>query len=255
MKKINTWLLIALFTLFTFNLSAQRGIKDSSIFIPAIIFNYSYQMPLSGAIEESYGNNHSVGAEFSFKLKNNLMLGLNFGYMFGEDIKNQDSYFSKIVNSKDFITDGNGEFASVFLYQRGYNFQITAGYQFSFWSPNPNSGIFIQAGAGFMEYKTRIENKGKAAHSVVGEYAKMYDRLRNGFMTSQMVGYRLMSKKNLTNVYGAIELSQAWTDNRRNYNADLTPDQQGKKMDLLISFKVGWIIPFYGRAPKDYYYY
>ena len=255
MKKFNTWLLIALFTLITFNLSAQRGIKDSSIFIPALIFNYSYQMPLSGAIEEFYGNNHSVGAEINFKLKSNIILGLNFGYMFSEKINNPSSYFGNIVNSKGYVIDGNGEYTAVFLYQRGYNLQLNLGYQFSFWSPNPNSGFFVQAGAGFMEYKTRIENEGKTANAVNGEYAKMYDRLRNGFMSSQMVGYKLMSKRNLTNIYGAIEFSQAWTDNRRNYNADLNVEQQGKKLDLLISFKVGWVIPFYGRAPKDYYYY
>ncbi len=255
MKKLHTWLLIALFTLITFNLSAQKGLKDSSIFIPSVILNYSYQMPLSGAIEESYGNNHSVGAEFSFKLKSNFTLGLNFGFMFSEQIKNSSSYFSDILNSKGYVTDGNGEYTAAFLYQRGYNLQLNAGYQFNFWSPNPNSGFFIQAGAGFMEYKTRIENEGKTANAINGEYSKMYDRLRNGFMTSEMVGYKYMSKKNLTNIYGAIELSQAWTDNRRSYNADLTPEQQGAKLDLMISFKIGWIIPIYGRAPKDYYYY
>ena len=255
MKKINTWLLIALFTLFTFSLSAQKGIQDSSIFIPAIIFNYSYQTPLSGAIEESYGNNHSVGAEFSFKLKNNFIFGLNFGYMFSDNLKSSSTYFGKIINSNGYVIDGNGQYTEVYLYERGYNFQLTAGYQFNFWSPNPNSGFFVQAGAGFMEYQTRIENKDKTANAINGEYAKMYDRLRNGFMTSQMVGYRYMSKKNLTNFYGAIELSQAFTNNRRNYNADLTPEQQGKKLDMLISFKLGWVIPFYGRAPKDYYYY
>lgn len=248
-------LLIALFTLITYSLSAQKGIKDSSIFVPAVIFNYSYQMPLSGAIDEFYGDNHSVGAEFSFKLKNNLMLGLNFGYMFSENINNSSSYFTDIINSKGYVTDGNGEYAEVYLYQRGYNFQLTTGYQFGFWSPNPNSGIFVQLAAGFMEYKTRIENDGKTANAVNGEYAKMYDRLRNGFMTSQMLGYRYLGSKNLTNFYGAIEFSQAWTDSRRNYNADLIPEQEGEKLDLLISLKLGWIIPFYGRTPKDYYYY
>lgn len=255
MKNFTTWLLIAFFTMFTYEVSAQRGIMDSSIFIPSFSFTYSYQSPLSGAIEETYGNNHSVGADLNFKLRNNLTLGLNFAYMFSEQIKNSSSYFTDIITDKGYVIEGSGLYAENYLYQRGYNIQLTAGYQFSFWSPNPNSGFFVQGGVGFMEYKTRIENTGNTANAVIDDYAEMYDRLRNGLMTSQTIGYRLMTKKNLTNVYGAIEFSQAWTENRRNYNADITPSPVGENMDLLISVKVGWVIPFYGRAPKDYYYY
>jgi len=255
MKHYYIWLLSASFILFSISSEAQKNIRDSSIFIPSLSFNYAFQMPLSGAFQESYGNSHAVGSDLNFKLKNNFSLGLGFEYYFSENIKNSDLYFKDINNSNGSVIDGNGQFAEVFLFQRGYNIQVFGGYQFNILSPNPNSGPYVQVGMGFMQYHTRIENPGLTANAIIDEYAKMYDRLRNGFSTTQFIGYRYMGNRNLRNFFIGVELTQTWSDSRRNYNADLSESQQEKKLDLFIGLKLGWIIPFYGRAPKDYYYY
>jgi hypothetical protein len=113
----------------------------------------------------------------------------------------------------------------------------------------------VQLGVGFREYWTRIENPDKTAPQVRGDNQKMYDRLRNGLSTSQFIGYRHFGNRNLTNFYIGIELTQAWTQNRRDYNADLLGVKMVTNTDFTTGLKVGWMIPFYRKAPQKYYYY
>jgi len=246
--------LIFLFFILSFTAKSQKSVSDSAIFIPSLSINYSYHFA-SGDIGKTYGNNHAVGTDLTFKLKNQLVLGVGFEYYFSEEVKNQDSYFANIKTEKGFLIDGNGKYAEIFLYERGFNVQLFTGYQFNFWSINPNSGPFVQAGIGFMQYKTQIKNTENTAPQVQGEYVKMYDRLSNGLSLTQFVGYRYMGSKNLWNFYIGVELTQGWTKNRRTYNADLLEGESLNHFDFLTAIKLGWIIPFYKKAPEQYYYY
>lgn len=233
--------------------SAQKSIRDSSIVIPAFSIHYGYEF--SGAdLAERFGNNHKIGGAFNLKLKNNFIIGINMSYIFGTDVKNGGSYFTEIRNDHGQVIDGNGEYASIHLYERGFNTYLTLGYQINVLAPNPNSGIFFTAGLGFMQHYVRIESEGNITPQIIGDYAKLYDRLSNGFSTQQTVGYRFIGNRNLTNFYFGFEFTQAWTQSRRSYNADDMKKNTDKHIDLLYGIKVGWIIPLYGRAPRDYYY-
>ena len=254
MKKHYILLLLLISLWVSKPLMAQPALRDSSIFIPSISLHYGYQFS-SGDLADRFGNNHSIGGDFMMKFKNNIMLGVEVNYFFGTDVKNEDNYFHAIRNDHGYVIDGNGQYAEIHLYERGFTTYILAGYQFNVLNPNPNSGPFIQVGAGFMQHYVRIENKDNSAPQVIGEYAKLYDRLSNGFSTTQSVGYRFMGNRNLANFYFAFEFSQAWTQSRRSYNADDMMRNTNKNTDLLYGLKVGWIIPLYGRAPKDFYYY
>jgi len=233
--------------------SAQKSVRDSSITIPSISIHYAYEF-VAGDMAERFGNNHKVGGEFTLKLKNNFILGINMSYLFGSDVKNEENYFHAIRNDHGYVIDGNGNYASIFLYERGFNTYINFGYQLNVLAPNPNSGFFATVGAGFLQHYVRIENPENVAKQVVGDYAKLYDRLSNGFSTQQTVGYRYIGNRNLTNFYLAFEFTQAWTQSRRSYNADDMKRNTDKHLDLLFGLKVGWIIPLYGRAPQKYYY-
>jgi len=233
---------------------AQKSSRDSSITIPSISIHYAYQFA-GGDLAKRFGANHNVGAEFTLKLRNGFIIGLDGSYLFGTDVKNEDSYFHAIRNDHGFVIDGDGQHAEIHLYERGLQIFIFGGYQFNFWSPNPNSGPFIHLGAGFLQHYVRIENPGNTAPQILGEYSKLYDRLSNGFSTSQMIGYRYMGNRNLANLYIGFEFTQAWTQSRRSYNADDMRQNTDTHLDLLYGIKVGWIIPLYGRAPKDFYYY
>ena len=246
-------LLFFITLLLSCTLKAQNR-SDSSIFIPSLGINYAYNI-VGGDMKNNFGNHSSVGADLTLKFKNQWILGTSFEYYFGNDVKNEDDYFTGIKNSKGYIIDGNGHFAEVFLYERGFNIQFFTGYQFHLWAPNPNSGPFVQFGAGFMQYWVRIENPGLAAPQIKDDYKKMYDRLTNGLSTTQFFGYRYYGNRNLMNIYIGIELTQGWTKNRRSYNADLISTEIKSQLDLFTALKIGWMIPYYGRQPQEFYYY
>ena len=254
MKHLYTYLLILSSIILIQPLAAQKNVSDSSITISSISIHYMYQF--SGAdMATRFGNNNNLGIEYTLKLKSNFILGADISYLFGNKVNNEESYFSAIKTSKDYLIDGNGQYAEVHLYERGFHAFAYTGYQFSFLSPNPNSGPFIQLGAGFLQHYVRIENPGNAAPQIFGEYKKLYDRLSNGFSTTQTIGYRHMGNHNLANFYIGFELTEAWTKSRRSYNADDLQQNNADKFNLLFGIKAAWILPLYGRAPKDFYYY
>ena len=93
------------------------------------------------------------------------------------------------------------------------------------------------------------------APQLSGDYEKGYDRLTAGFTLSQFVGYQNLSNRRISNYYIGIELTEGFTRSMRDYDFDrMAPDSQSR-LDLMIGIKAGWILPLYGRAPKDYYYY
>lgn len=242
------------FTLMSIISFAQTNISDSSIFIPSIGIHYGFHIP-NGELTNQYGNVSTIGTDATFKLKQQLVFGVGFEYYFSDNVKNTIPYFNDITNSQGYIIDGNGQFAEVFLYQRGFNIQVFTGYQFHFLSPNPNSGPFIQIGVGIMQYWTRIENPLITTYQIKGDYKKMYDRLTNGLSISQFVGYRYLGARNLANFYLGIEFNQGFVKNRRSYNADYAPETKLEYTASMVGFKAGWIIPLYSKAPKKYYYY
>ncbi len=237
-----------------FTLKAQKAVQDSSTTIPAISAHYSYDFA-SGDLTQRFGNFHNVGADFILKLKSNFLLGIDAGILFGSQVKNEEDYFKRIRNDHGYVIDGNGQCAEVYLSMRGFQVYVFTGYQFHFLSPNPNSGPFIQAGVGLLQHQVKIDNPGNVTPQITGEYAKLYDRLSNGLSLTQTLGYRFFGNRNLTNFYFGLEISEAWTQSRRSWNADDMRQNTDTHLDIIYGIKLGWTIPLYGRAPRDFYYY
>jgi len=108
-------------------------------------------------------------------------------FIFGSTIK-YDSLFHLIKTSGDYIIDGDGMYADVRTYQRGYTLMGKAGKIFSIFNDNPNSGLLVMIGGGFMQHKIRIENPGNTVPQLKGDYKKGYDKLTNGPALSQFIG-------------------------------------------------------------------
>lgn len=231
-----------------------QSVQDTNIRIFMISAHYSVHKP-GANMADRFGMSNSVGADFTFKSVGGWLFGVDYSFIFGENIVNKDAYFLGIRNSKGYVIDGNGMFAEAFIYERGFNISGMVGKQFNVWNKNPNSGPFIQLSAGFLQHYARIENPYKAAPQINDNYAKLYDRLTNGFSTTQFIGYRFMGNKRLWNFYAGFEFIQGYTMGRRSYNADDMSSVNEKRLDLLSGFKVGWVIPIYGKTKKDFFYY
>jgi hypothetical protein len=175
--------------------------------------------------------------------------------MFSENIKNEDSYFQDIKTSQGYVLDGNGQYAEYYLYQRGHIISLSFEKQFNFLAINANSGPFIKIGGGYIFHKVRIENPENVTPQILGDYAKGYDRLTGGFSLNQMIGYRYISPTNIWNFYAGFEFIQAKTKSLRTYNFDDMAVDNKSRLDVLSGFRIGWIIPIKGRAPKEFYYF
>ena len=230
----------------------QGNIKDSVVATSLISTTYSYQVP-GGDLSKRFVSNNAVGLGYIYKTKKNWIFGADGFFMFRDSIK-ETGILDSLETSTGNIIDGNGTYAEVHLYERGFHMGIKAGKLFPLFGPNPNSGIFILGGLGLLQHKIRIENRDNAAAQIAKEYKKGYDRLTNGLALSEFIGYMYLGNSKLVSFYAGFEFVQAWTQNRRSYNFDLMGPDNTKRLDLLYTIKVGWILPLYKRSPDAFYY-
>ena len=254
MKKIKTLLIILCLGVISNQVFAQASIQDSSIYTTMFTGFYGYQFP-GGNLADRYGSNSELGASYLIKNNHNWIYGLEFDYLFGSDVKIGDNLFTGISTQSGEIIDGNGVYANIQLFERAYHVSGKFGKILPVWGPNPNSGIIIMGGLGYLSHKIRIDVENNTVAQLSGDYKKGYDRYSNGVAISEFIGYMFMGNNRRTNFYGGLELIQAVTKCRRDYNFDEMKGDNSTKIDLLFGIKVGWIIPLHKRSPEKYYYY
>ena len=233
-------------------IQAQKNINDSSITFSFVGINYGYMIP-GGDMAKRFGNNSAIGLDFCVKLKSKWTISADGQFIFGNKIR-EKNILKDIADPNGRILSQNGGYADIRLYERGYYITVNFGRIFSFKKPNPNSGIWITAGAGFIQHKIRIETADNDVPELSKKYRKGYDRLTNGFELREFLGYVYFSKKRLINLYVGFEFTQGFTQNRRDYNFDTKTHDDTKRTDLLSGIRVGWLLPLYKRPPDKFYY-
>jgi len=253
LKKNITAFFIVLCFINYFSVKAQVNLSDSSAFATLVGISYSYQF--SGAdLSERYGNNSNIGVMCQFKTKSNWLFGADFNYLFGNDVKIYDQIIKNIATTDGQVISKEGVYSDIRMFERGFITTIKFGKLFPVFNSNPNSGIVFLGSAGLMQHQIRIETDNNAAPQLVGDYARGYDRLSNGFVVSEFLGYMYLSDKKLTNFFIGIEFNQGWTRSLRDYNFDTMKKDTDKKFDTLWGIKFGWVLPIYNRAPEKFYY-
>lgn len=251
------YLLFCLLTLLFLNpekTKAQFSVKDSTISMHLIEAQYAFQIP-SGEIADRFGSNSMVGGGYLYKTKTNWVIGAEGGFMFGETVKNSEHILDNIETSDDNIVDMEGIYANYHFYERGYSILAKAGKVLSFGKPNPNSGIMLVIGGGYLQHKIYIEHKDKTAPQITGDYLKGYDELKRGPAINAFAGYLFLSNDKLVNFYTGVEVTAAFTQFVHPYSFAQMKYNTGTFTDIFMSVKVGWLIPVYRRAPKEFYYY
>jgi hypothetical protein len=226
--------------------------RDSSRNTLIVGANYKANFT-SGDLANRWGFNSSIGLDIEYKLKSNLIFGLNSSFVFGKTFKDT-AIFSNLYNSSGQITSYAGEPANILYLFRGLTAHASVGYVFTRFGNNANSGIWVSGGLGFMAHKIRIESLYDVVPQLEGDYRKGYDKLSMGFSTRQFVGYLFQSNFRLIRFYGGFEFVQGFTVNMRSYNFDTGGTETDLRLDLLNSLKVGWIIPIAQRTRGEFYY-
>lgn len=227
--------------------------RDSSLNIPFVFVSYRLQLP-GMDLSDRFGVNSAIGGGFDYKHKSGWILGVSGYFLFGKHVR-EDTILNSISTSNGYVIDQNGQFAIVDLQERGYCFALKIGKIIPLVKQHPGSGILVSGGVGFLEHKIRVVNIGNTAPQLSHEYKKGYDRLSNGSAISLTTGYLHLSRRRLINFFAGIEVTHAWTKNRRTLNYDSGQKDKILRNDSLYGLKVAWIIPLYNKQSEGFYYF
>lgn len=243
----------ALFLLSLFLSGQAQRMKADSMRVSMFHGFYALQVP-GADLADRFGFSMAAGGGFKIKTKSNWTFGLDGYYFFGNQLK-EDSILDGIRDSQGQFVNSYGELAKVLLLERGYSIGIKAGKLFTIKGLNPNSGLLVEVGAGYMAHWIRIENEGNNVPQILKDYTKGYDRLSNGFAASQFIGYSHLASNQRTNFFAGIEVTEGFTQNRRSLNFDTRSRDDLRRLDVLWNLKIGLLIPLYRRTASEYFTY
>lgn len=234
--------------------SAKGQVKDTTLVTPMIRISYAAQIPV-GDYADRFGFTNHLSASFAYKTRTNWIFSLGGHYIFGNSVVGKDSLLSELLTPTGIVIGSDGRPALIDISQQGYMINFQVGKIFPWAAPNPNSGFIFTMGGGFMEHWIRYKADGNTVPQLLGDYRKGYDRLTNGIILQQFIGYHFQGSTRLLNFFGGFEFTQGFTGNRRNYDIPTRSVKDEKYIDLLFGFRIGWMMPFYKRDQDTYFYY
>ncbi|MCF8410006.1 MAG: hypothetical protein K9G31_01835 [Crocinitomicaceae bacterium] len=249
------WLLFVFFIGFYFNpFFSQRNVKDSAIATPWIGVHYGGNFT-AGDLADRYGYLNHLGIIAGYKTATNWYIGMESNFIFGNQVR-VTGLLNDLIDSYGNLTDVNGDIARIFVLPRGLNINVSVGKVFPVLSPNNNSGIFVNGGLGYLIHHMRIETNDQVVPQLELNYRKGYDRLTSGVNLHQFIGYAFMANSGFYNFYGGFYAQEGFTKNLRTINLDEpeVPVSSKTRIDIQVGFRLGWMIPFYKRKPKDFYF-
>lgn len=233
---------------------SQSVVKDSSLSIPMIGVSAGLNLPTQ-ELQQRFRHFAQVGGMFQWKTTKNWMWSADAHFLFGKKV-NDTTMLDGLLTENRFLIGADGTLYDVRFLMRGFSAQVRAGRMLMTGWPNRNSGLYAQAGLGFLQHKIRLEYERNAPiPALAGEYYKGYDRLSNGLSTSLSAGYLFLSNQRLVNFFVAVDYQAAFTKNRRSWNYDTNSADTHLRSDGYFSVRLGWIIPMYRRVVQDYYYF
>jgi hypothetical protein len=230
---------------------AQRDSANKPIAAPLIGVHLGGDMPF-GDLAERYGTNLNTGLNVMYKTHRNFLFGIEGSYGFGRNLK-QD-VLKQLKNSDGFIVDNSGYPADIRTSERVINVVLHGGKLFPFGSANKNAGLVLDAGLGYMQHRVHFVDINQQIAAVYGDIKNGFDHLTNGICASQFVGYMYLGDSRLINFYMGIESYEGFTKSVRKWSYDTGTQDTGSRIDILVGFRVGWILPLYSRTPKNYFY-
>ena len=243
-------LITVLALIFCLNINSQN-VKDTSIYAPIFSLNYAFQLP-GNDLSSRFGGNNNIGFSGGLKMANNWTYELSSTFIFGTNVKDT-SIIDHLQNNQNWIINQFGEESVILIQERGQTFSFKVGKLFNIIGPNPNSGLIIKLGVGWLRHKIRIDNENDQIPQLSQQYLPYYDRLSSGMQLHQFIGYQHMSNNRLTNFYVGMEFYQGFTKGRRDYQIDTMEPSNEQRIDLLNGVRIGWIVPVFRQAPNEFY--
>ncbi|MBL7938913.1 MAG: hypothetical protein JNL43_06090 [Flavobacteriales bacterium] len=230
-----------------------QNIRDSTIALVAVQASYAQQFP-GGDMAERFGTNSNVGLGAFRKFRNNYFLGAEGSFIFGNNVS-EPGILRNVINSAGQIVDADGAQADVFLYERGWTVFATAGRIFPIIGPNPNSGLVLKFGGGYMRHKVRVQTQKNVVPQLEDEYLEGYDRLAAGPAALAYLGYQHYADRGRVNFHIGLEFMAGATQALHPYNFDTEQYNKANRFDLLTGIRAGWTLPIYKKVDSAFHYY
>ena len=230
---------------FSFVARSQSMLRDTSISIWAFQFSYSGNLTALDLAEKT-DYLHVISPGVSFKTASNWLIQGELDFLFGQTLRETGTanmVFSELelpINTEGTIDEVTPRFQG---YQIQFDFQKLIKPNIRY---NYNTGIMAGFGLGFIQHRINFAYPGQGVPQLEDPYIKGYDRLTNGFLLSQFLGYRRYSNKNLFNYSLGFEVAEGITRNRRSWNYDLMGPDNRLRLDMYYGLKFTLIIPAYG---------
>lgn len=252
MKKFSA----ALFLLFiSVSLFAQKK-DDPVVFDNAFLISpsYNFQLPLNDMFH-SYGFNHNLGIAFGHKFSKNWYVGVEGNFIFGPKVKDE-TILNSLLTTSGFLIGTDGSLEAVNTNERGMILTANFGKTFFFSPKQPNSGLLLKFGVGYIDHKIFIDVNKQNVPQLSKEIKKGYDRFTSGVAFKQYVGLIKLQKKSYLNLSFGIEATEGITQNRRPFDFNTGQKLDKLRFDFMIGFKFNWYLPvFNGQNSKSQYYY
>ncbi len=215
-----------------------------------IHLNYGGGIPLAD-LATRFGNHQTIGLGLDYITKGNLIYGFETNFLFGSKVK-EDPVAILRTPEGDII--GNDQVVVDFsLKERGLFWGGRIGYLIPLL--HKRSGILVSLGGGYFRHRFRLQDNTGTAIQLAGEYKKGYDRLTAGPALSQFIGYQHLVRNSGLNFYAGVESIQAFTQSQRSYDFSTQMALTGKRTDITLGLKLGFILPFvFESAPEEIYY-
>lgn len=252
---MNKTFLLSIFILQGIFSHAQLNVKDSVIGKMALIgVHYTANFPM-GDLAKRYGYINGVGAVVNYKTKHNWIFGLEGNFLFTKKLKN-DSLLDGLKDSHGNITGVDGNTAIYVLNMYGFNVNAHAGKIIPIFGSNPNSGLYISLGVGYLLHKINIETNYAVVPLIEKDQRRNYDYLTTGINLDQFLGYSYMSNNGFVSFYAGFYAMEGFTKNARSYSYQTgLPLSKDLRYDITVGIRAGWYIPIYKRKAKSFYYY
>ncbi len=246
-------LLLLITLLLSIQSKGQGSISDSCLFLTTIAPSYAYQLP-DGDLQERFGPNSNVAMRVGLKTGSNFQLDLVGAFIFGNNVRIKDEMLQSLKTSKGYVLNAQGERVRIQYFQRGFSVTLQAGKVFPL-GYNPNSGILVKAGAGFLQHNVRIKVKDENVPQLNEDRTDYFDRRASGVTFHEFVGYQHFANNRVANFFIGLEFFQAFPENRRSYNVDDMQQNKGTRFDMLHGIRAGFMLPLYESESEEVFYY
>ncbi|MEO0898904.1 MAG: hypothetical protein AAFY71_21000 [Bacteroidota bacterium] len=246
---------LTFFHMLLFSAFGQVSIADSSIRLVTIDITYKGGLA-SGDWQDRWNFVSRIGLESGVKFSSNLYLQTGISFLFTDEVNNDTGLDDLLTNQGTLIITDEGFLSEVNVGGRGLSVPLNIGYIFPVVGPNPNSGIYLEAGGQFLLHRYNYRVIDGDASALEPPYSKGYDRQRSGIGFRQGIGYKYFANKNGVNFTIGLDFAQVPTVNNRTFFFPEGPlNGSASFLDLFWGIKFSWTYALYREAPSKAYFY